>query len=143
MLYIYIYIYLYLNIYIYILVFSAGNIIGMVGGDYYWYFWREILLVFSAGNINGMVGGNYYWYFGGKYYWWGRRGILLVWSVAINTGIFGGNYDWYFRPAEVLLVFSAVIIIGICGSPFVVQQLLPKSIKNGTRIYNKTKHHNR
>ncbi len=54
---------------VYILVFSAVNIIGisaviitgMVGGNYYWYFRREILLVFSAVIITGKVGGNYYW----------------------------------------------------------------------------------
>ena len=27
-----------------------------------WYFRREILLVFTGGNITGIVGGNYYWY---------------------------------------------------------------------------------
>ena len=39
---------------VYILVFSAGNIIGMVGGNYYWY-GRAVI-------ITGIVGGNYYWY---------------------------------------------------------------------------------
>ena len=45
--------YVYINIYIYILEKCSIPC---------WYFRREMLFVFSAGNITGTFGRNYYWY---------------------------------------------------------------------------------
>ena len=44
---------------VYILVFSAGDITGIFGGNYYWYFRRELFLVWSAVIITGIFGGKY------------------------------------------------------------------------------------
>ena len=46
-----------------------------------------------------------------------RREILLVFSAVIITGICGGKYYWYFRR-EILLVFSAGNITGIFGEKY-------------------------
>ena len=38
-----------------------GGISGIFGGEYYWYFQRELLLVWSAVTITGKVGGLLVW----------------------------------------------------------------------------------
>ena len=59
--YIYIYIKRYIYIFEYILVSSAGNITGIFGANYYWYFRAEDNTgIFRAENNTGKLGGNYY-----------------------------------------------------------------------------------
>ena len=57
----------------YIVVFSAGNITGIFGCNYYWYGRREIILVWSAAIITGISAVIVIGICGGSYYQYCRR----------------------------------------------------------------------